>query len=184
MINFLLRFAAWLLLIPLTFLMMGCYWQDPEREAKQAIIEQDLLNEVPSMDFEINAELGDKVIYLGLDIDKNPVKPGEVLTLTHYWKARKILLGWNVFVHLNGTKTGYINGDHIPLKGLYPIRLWKEGEIIRDIHKVTLPGDWSDDEVVIHIGLWKKGQRLEVVKGPHDDRNRIIVARIPVLRHQ
>lgn len=165
-------------------LVAGCVEQEPDRptEDDKRIIRQNILKKVPKLKHTVNADLEGKVTYLGLDVDKDVIQPGEQFTLTHYWKVHKKVDGWRLFVHLNGPgKRGFINADHKPIGGRYPVSRWKPGQIIRDEHKVTLPGDYKDDKVMVFAGLWKGKLRMKI-KGPQDEENRILCATLPVGR--
>ena len=84
---------------------------------------------------------GGRVVYLGADVDVSEVVPGQTFTVTHYFRVEKPLgEGWKEFVHI-GTpdRRMHHNADHVPVGGKYPVHLWKEGEIIRDIQRIPLP---------------------------------------------
>jgi len=174
--------TPFLVSLPLALLLWGCVEQEPDRptEDDKRLIRQNILNKVPEMKYKVNADLEGKVTYLGLDVDKDVIQPGQQFTLTHYWKVNKRVDGWRLFVHLNGPeKRGFINADHKPIGGRYPASSWKTGEIIRDEHKVTLPADYKDPKVMVFAGLWKGKLRMKI-KGPQDNENRVLAATLPV----
>lgn len=163
-------------------LAWACVEQEPARPTEEdvRIIKQNILTQAPEIKHKVNADLEGNVVYLGIDVDKDVVKPGEPIKLTHYWKVVKPVEGWEIFVHLNGpNKAGFINADHKAIGGRYPATRWKAGEIIRDEHTVSLPGDWKDAKVMVYTGLWKGRLRMKV-KGPQDDENRILAVTLPV----
>ena len=86
----------------------------------------------------MNADLDGKVVYLGLDVDPLPAEAGKDFKLTQYWKVVTAPGdGWKTFTHVEGpSKQNYINADHTPIQGKYPVSAWKAGDIIRDIHTV------------------------------------------------
>ena len=162
----------------------GCVEQEPFRPTAddKRKIRENILAKAPPMKFKVNADLEGKIIYLGMDVDRDVLKPGEQFKLTHYWQVKKAVPGWRLYVHLNSEgKRDYINADHRPVGGRYPVTLWKAGEIIRDIHTVTLPGNWKSDKVSVFCGLWKPKNLRMKIKGPQDDESRIIAATIPVV---
>ncbi len=168
----------------LVTLVCACVEQEPFRptEDDKRKIRENILAKAPPMKFKVNADLEGKVIYLGLDVDRDVIKPGEQFKLTHYWQVKKKLTGWRLYVHLNSEgKRDYINADHRPVGGKYPVTLWKPGEIVRDIHQVTLPGNWKSDKVTIYTGLWKPKNLRMKIKGAQDDESRIIAATMPVV---
>ncbi len=163
-------------------LLYGCVEQEPYRptEDDKKKIQENILDKAPEMKFKVNAELEDKVVYLGLDVDQDVIVPGRQFRLTHYWQVKKAVPGWKLFVHLNGAnKSGFINADHAPVDNRYPVANWKEGEIVRDIHSVTLPADYKESKVMVFTGLWKGKLRMKV-KGPQDDESRVLAATLAV----
>jgi hypothetical protein len=171
-----------LMAVPLAALVWGCVEQEPDRPTvdDKRIIKQNILTKAPAMKFRVNADLEGKVTYLGLDVDRDVIQPGEQFTLTHYWRVHKRVDGWKIFVHLNGpNKKGFINADHKPIGGRYPATKWKPGEIVRDQHKVTLPNNWKEPKVMVFAGLWKGKLRMKPA-GPKDAENRVLAATLPV----
>jgi cellulose/xylan binding protein with CBM9 domain len=142
---------------------------------------RDILPAEPKPRFVVNAELEDKVVYLGMDVEPDHATPGKALKLTHYWKVKKpVGEDWKLFVHLGPQQGAYVNADHAPLHGRYPVAYWKAGEILRDQHSVTLPARWPAGDVEVYVGIWKGSQRLKVAKGPSDGQGRVLAAKIPL----
>jgi hypothetical protein len=174
----------------LRFLMAGllavvgwaCVEQEPDRPTEEdvRIIKQSILTQAPAMKLKVDADLEGKVTYLGLDVDKDVIQPGTPFKLTHYWKCNKTVSDWEIFVHLNGpNKADFINADHKAIGGRYPAGRWKEGEIIRDEHSITLPANWKHPKVMVYVGMWKGRLRMKI-KGPQDDEGRVLAATLPV----
>jgi hypothetical protein len=160
----------------------ACVEQEPDRPTDEdlRIIKQNILTQAPNMKFKVNADLEGKITYLGLDVDKNVIQPGEQFTLVHYWKVNKPVEDWEIFIHINGeNKANFINVDHRAIGGRYPASRWKQGEIIRDEHKITLPATWKDSKMKVYAGLWK-GQLRMKIKGPQDEENRVFAVSLPV----
>jgi hypothetical protein len=164
---------------------LGCVEQSPDVPSEEdvKVAKENVLSSPPaSIRFPVNADLEGKLTYLGLDVDTQVVSPGKPFTLTHYWKVNEpIEDGWKVFVHLEapGVKTSHLNADHIPVGGKYPLHSWKKGEIIRDIHRVSVPANWKASAVEIYTGVWKGALRMKVASGPHDSENRVFCAKLP-----
>jgi hypothetical protein len=166
-------------------LAAGCVEQqsDAPTEDDLRIAHEHILPKAPEPKFPVNAELEDKLTYLGMDVDVESVVPGKPFTLTHYWKVNKTVPeGWKLFVHLEApdSKKSHLNADHVPINGKYPVNYWKPGEIIRDIHRVSVPANWPSKEVDILVGLWKGPIRMKIDKGPHDAENRVVAVKLPV----
>ena len=163
--------------------LWGCVEQEPFRpsEDDKKAIKENILTKAPdNIKFKVNADLEGDVVYLGVDVDKDVIKPGEQFKLTHYWKCNKPLPGWKMFVHINGPeKRGFINADHSPINNRHPVARWKKGQVIRDIHEVTLPGNWKDSKVMVYVGIWK-GNLRKKIKGPQDEESRVLAATLPV----
>ena len=170
-------------LVTMGAVLWGCVEQEPYRpsEDDKKIIKEHILTKAPDdIKFKVNADLEGDVVYLGLDVDKDVIKPGEQFKLTHYWKCNNPLPGWKMFVHVNGPeKRGFINADHAPIRNKYPVSRWKKGQVIRDIHEVTLPNNWKDTKVMVYVGIWK-GNLRKKIKGPQDEESRVLAATMQV----
>ncbi|MFH1130853.1 MAG: hypothetical protein V1754_05920, partial [Pseudomonadota bacterium] len=163
--------------------ILGCMEQEPQQPTAEDLkfVKEHILKEAPAMKYKVDADLEGKATYLGLDVDPAVITPGVQFTLTHYWKVHTSLDGWKLFVHINDPgKKKYTNADHKPIEGRYPVSVWKPGEIIRDIHKVTIPRDWGSDKAIVYVGLWQSQSVRMKVKGKHDGENRIMAATIDV----
>jgi hypothetical protein len=164
----------------------GCVEQNSDMPSEEEIksAREHILTTAPTPKFPVNAQLEDKLVYLGLDVDVDTVTPGKAFTLTHYWKVlNPVGDDWKLFVHLEspGGKKSHLNADHVPISGKYPLSLWKKGEIIRDIHRVSIPPSWPSDTLELYVGAWKGPLRLKITSGPHDTENRVVVAKLPVV---
>jgi hypothetical protein len=181
------RLGSTLGLVVLAVDLMGqpaCVEQDSEKPTPEDLqsVKASILTAAPSPRYAVNADLEGKVVYLGLDVDPPTIEPGKPAKLTHYWKAvASPGDGWKTFTHLEGPKNqGFINADHGPVGGKYPVSQWKPGEIIKDEHTVTLPAGWAFDTLVVYVGLWRGPTRLAVKSGPSDAAGRVIAASVPV----
>src|SRR3954469_4860011 len=73
----------------------------PSEEDIKAAREHVLKEPPASIQHPVNAQLDDKLVYLGCDVDTDVVTPGKAFTLTHYWKTLKPIADeWRLFVHL------------------------------------------------------------------------------------
>ncbi len=166
--------------------LSGCVEQQndmPSEEDIKAAHEHVLAQPPAKIQHPNDGQLEDKLEYLGCDVDTDTVTPGKAFTLTHYWKVlNPVGDDWKIFVHLEtpDSKKNHLNADHVPIGGKYPVSLWKKGEIIRDIHRVSVPQSWPGTEVDIYVGAWKGPLRLKVVKGPKDNENRVLAVKLPV----
>ena len=167
-------------------LLAGCVEQQndmPSEEDVKAAHENILATAPAKIQHPNDGVLDDKLEYLGVDVDMDTVTPGKAFTLTHYWRVlAPVGDDWKLFVHLEtpDSKKNHLNADHVPIGGKYPLALWKKGEIIRDIHRVSVPQSWPGSEVDIYVGAWKGPLRMKPTKGPHDTENRILAVKLPV----
>lgn len=166
---------------------LGCVEQadDKPTEEDMTVIKKNLLTEAPKPQFKVDGDIDGKVTYLGLDVSMNPIEPGKEVKLTHYWKVVSAPgAGWRLFTHLNGpSNTQFINVDHGPVNGKYPVSQWKDGQIIRDEHTIRLPPTWPHDKLFIYTGLWRTGnERMPIKSGPKDEGGRLLAGTIPVTK--
>ena len=146
------------------------------------LIKKNLLGSAPAPHFRANANIADKVVYLGLDVSPVPLAPGRTVTLTHYWQVKEPPgKEWRMFVHAQGPAgAGRMNLDHGAVQDKYPASKWKAGDIVRDEHTFQLPASFSQATLEIYVGLWRGGERMPVKSGPHDQNGRVLAATIPV----
>ncbi|HVZ72623.1 MAG TPA: carbohydrate-binding family 9-like protein [Polyangia bacterium] len=164
----------------------ACVEQDDDKpnDEDMKVAKQNILATAPTPKYPVNADLDGKVVYLGLDVDPATVEPGKDVKLTHYWKLVAAPGdGWKTFTHLEGPNhQSFINADHAPVKGKYPVSAWKVGDIVRDEHTVRLPAGWASDTLNVYVGLWRGNDRMPITSGPKDTSSppRVIAASIPV----
>ena len=142
-----------------------------------------LLKQKPVAMMPIIATLGGgKLRLLGTDVRPNPAARGQPLKVTHYFECLGTVdKSWKMFVHGQSAQGGgvVINGDHIPVEGLYPTERWQVGQIIEDTYTVNVPADMS--ELLLYIGFYRFDDRLPVDDpAMHDGANRILAARVAV----
>jgi len=164
---------------------LACVEQQEEKPTPedQEYVKKNLLSAAPTPQFKVDADLDGKVVYLGLDAAPNPIEPGRDVKITQYWKVVSPPgEGWRMFSHISGpNNAGYQNRDHGPMRGKYPVAQWKAGDIIKDEFTFALPASWQFDHVEIYTGLWRSGPtNMPIKSGPHDGKNRILAAVIPV----
>jgi 4-amino-4-deoxy-L-arabinose transferase-like glycosyltransferase len=128
------------------------------------------------IDHRVDANLDDRVRLLGYDL-KLPhdghVGAGEKFEITWYWESLARMTGsWRVFVHIDGSGQR-IHGDHDPIDGKYPVRLWDRGDVIVDHQVLEVPANYRPGPFTIYVGFYAGEKRLEVIEGPEDDANRV-----------
>jgi hypothetical protein len=56
---------------------------------------------------------------------------------------------------------------------VYPVKLWEEGDIIVDKHRLEVPSTYRPATFTIFMGFYSGDTRLTVNEGPRDDENRV-----------
>lgn len=92
-------------------------------------------------DYPRNLLLGEALELVGYDQEPHSPRPGQELRVTLYWCPRWGLESvYSSYLHLVSKEGQAIaQSDHQPGGIYYPTPLWKEGEIIRDEHTLTIP---------------------------------------------
>jgi hypothetical protein len=121
----------------------------------------------PTVRHPLEANLGDRVKFLGYDLDALPARPGDTLRLILYWQAMAEMdESYTVFTHLLD-KDNLIRGqkDSLPVGGTLPTSCWVKDEIIVDEYEIPIQPDAPPGQYVIEIGMYQleTGQRLPVI---------------------
>ena len=136
----------------------------------------------PKIQHPTEIKFGDKIDLLGFDLGLphgDHVGAGERFSITWYWKARASVPGsYKVFLHIDNASQR-IHGDHDPVDGKYPVRMWDEGDVIVDRQELDVPANYPGGDYTLWVGFYAGEDRLEVSAGPEDDVNR---AKAGVLR--
>lgn len=108
----------------------------------------------PTTPLQVN--LGDEAMLSGYDLVPAAVDSGGSMVLTLYWQALgKIERDYTVFVHLVA-EDGEIISQHDgqPEGGFYPTSYWYEGEVVRDEHVLSVPGETRAGEYELRVGMY------------------------------
>jgi hypothetical protein len=128
------------------------------------------------IDHEVGARYEDKIELVGYDLElphDGYVGAGEDFTVTWYWRALDRIPGsYKIFLHIDGQGLR-LNGDHEPIDGKYPVRLWNKGDVVVDRQELSVPANYRPGNYTFFIGFFSGSNRLEVVQGPEDDANRV-----------
>ncbi len=168
----------------LVLLVAGCVEKEPAVD--QSYVKANLLSAEPTPKHPVKGDFGGKIVYLGADIDKESVAPGDKIAVVHYWKVLEAPGSeWRAFTHVNGLGKDWMNVDETKMRKGYGPDRWKAGDIVKDEQTITLRKDWGSPFASIYVGLYKKGgqserDRMPVVSGPHDGKSRILVAKLTV----
>jgi hypothetical protein len=144
-----------------------------------------ILRQVPAdLTHPANVRLGGgKIRYVGSRISPLPARRGSRLNITHYFEVSDpIPREMKMFVHIEDSNASgiYMNLDHFPIDGMYPLNRWKAGEIVEDTYFADLPPS-VPDSLTIYIGFYEGNERLAVDDvAATDGQSRIRVATVPV----
>jgi len=142
----------------------------------QSFLASTVLKEAPEAQHLVGASYEDRIELLGYDLDLPEgdwVGAGQRFTVTWYWRVvGKARSGYQVFVHIEGHGMR-LNGDHVPVEGRYPTKLWEKGDVIVDTQALTVPANYPSGDYSIFVGFFSGSKRLEVKSGPHDGDNRV-----------
>ncbi|MBL7065235.1 MAG: hypothetical protein ISS49_13665 [Anaerolineae bacterium] len=128
--------------------------------------------DLPPISHPLTATLGDQVALLGYDLSAETIAPGDMLTLTLYWRAlAEMDEDYTVFVHLlapDGSMTG--QRDSQPVGSSYPTSLWLAGEVVTDVYEIPVRADTVPGAHQLEVGMYvaETGARLRVA-GSADD---------------
>jgi hypothetical protein len=124
----------------------------------------------------VAANFEKRIELLGYDLDlphDGYVGAGESFKLRWYFRAiSHVPAGYRIFVHVDG-KGQRIHGDHDPVDGKYPVRLWDPGDVIVDEQKVDVPANFRGGDYNIYMGFYSGESRLSLESGPNDGSNRV-----------
>ncbi len=142
-----------------------------------------ILDAPPTPQVAVHCNFDQRVELVGYDLDTpgaGTVGPGQQFTITWYWRAiAPVPAGYQIFLHVDGYGQR-LNGDHEPVDGHYPVRLWDEGDIVVDRQQLRVPANFPAGQYAFNIGFYSGETRLEILEGPEDEVNRCIAGRLMV----
>lgn len=119
----------------------------------------------PTMPRRVDARLGDWVALTGFDAPERAA-PGQVLSITLVWQTlRQVDQDYKVFVHLlDADGRPVAQSDTVPAGWTRPTSGWQLGELVTDLHRLTLGPDLAPGEYRLVAGMYDadSGQRLPV----------------------
>jgi 4-amino-4-deoxy-L-arabinose transferase-like glycosyltransferase len=108
------------------------------------------------------ANLADKIEFLGYQLDQVELRPGEVVTLSLFWQARQPLAeNYSTFVHLADRGDAFTwQEDGQPVNGLFPTSQWPVGVEVWDGREVPVPINAPPGRYRLEVG-WYDPSTLE-----------------------
>ncbi len=119
----------------------------------------------------LDVRFGGHITLHGFALDRTAHRPGEVLTLTLFWRTDAPLQArYKVFVHLYADPDAPPPAQHDsePGGGLAPTVSWTPGQTIIDRHGVLLPPTLPPGDYTLAVGLYRAddpGARLPTAQG-------------------
>jgi hypothetical protein len=154
-----------------------------EDRPNQSFIAKSVLSQAPTPQYDTHAVFDDRVELLGYDLNLpavDTVGAGQRFEVTWYWRVlEKAPTGYKVFVHIDGNGLR-LNGDHVPVDGRYPPKLWDQGDVIADTQELTVPANFRSADYVMYVGWFSGSKRLPVESGPNDGADRVRAGVLPV----
>jgi hypothetical protein len=123
-----------------------------------------VLDKIPSISHPTETKLGNKVTFLGYDLETGQVEAGDEIEVTLYWqRSGPLETDYSVYLRLiNGVYDVWGSQDGSPLWGAMPTSLWEEGMVVADKRWITVlpgtpPGVYQiemgmyDPETMVHL---------------------------------
>ncbi len=132
----------------------------PGKKIEPAFIRENLLAAPPDGLEHVDVKLGDGIVYLGSNIAKPTLIPGQPARITHYWKVTQPPgPGWRVFTLIRGAPNtpDFMNLDATDMELGHGPATWRAGEIISDAQDFILRPDWHSAKATIYVGLIQIG---------------------------
>ncbi len=143
----------------------------------------------------IDAQLVQVGTLLGYRLEKDRTRPvdtangagGENLKVTLYWRAgHETDYNYSVFVHLEDVSTGQVWAQHDgwPVAGQKPTSTWAQGEVIADLHVISVGQDVPAGDYRLVVGMYDaKTLQTLAAWGPDGqviENGRIVLQRISI----
>jgi hypothetical protein len=154
-------------------------------ERDQNPLAQSVLDSTPTIQHPLHAVLDEKLEVLGWGVHSLTGEPlpavaaGTTFRLSIYFRVRRPIQGaWQAFVHIDGLQRRF-NADHELLEGKYPMRLWRQNDVLVDETEVLLEPNFSPGPYRVYFGLFSGDRRLPVTEGAQSD-DRIVAGMLQV----
>lgn len=123
---------------------------------------------------------GNAVELLGADLPAAPLRSGEAVTVTLYWRVLETVdEAYTAFVHFVGPDGAvWAQSDSWPAGGEAPTMTWMPGEVIIDMHTLRIREDAPAGTYDVYAGLYDalRGARVSF----YDDGHPLPENRVPI----
>lgn len=140
-----------------------------------------------TLSYPMLATLGDRVRFLGYELESDSIQAGETVSMTLYWQALSPMnFSYSVFTHLLGPSNEILGQkDGVPQSGSHPTTLWEPGEVIADTYRFVVYPDVPPGRYPLEIGMYRPETDVRLVVRDADGRpvphDRILLSEITVL---
>lgn len=142
-----------------------------------------VLKTAPPVERAVRAVFEEKLELIGYNLEfpqSGYVGAGQTFTVEWVYRVLKGNIGaFQAFLHVDADGQR-VNGDHDPVDGMYPVRLWVEGDIVVDRQRVSVPATTPPGVYTMYTGFFRGDTRLKVTSGPKDDSDRVIAGTIQI----
>ncbi|MDD9972227.1 MAG: glycosyltransferase family 39 protein [Myxococcales bacterium] len=157
--------------------------RDLEGQPNRNTLARHVLKKVPDMQHPQRAVFDDRVELLGYRLELQHgtfAGAGESIEITWYFRClKRVRTDHKVFLHID--RSGQrIHGDHVPIDGKYPVKMWEPGDIIVDRHTVEAASNQRPGKYQIYIGFYAGETRMKVTEGPNDGKDRVMVGTLDI----
>ncbi len=133
----------------------------------------------------LRARLSPEVELLGYDFAGGTVQPGQRVEVTLYWRARRaVARDYAVALRLvDGA--GRVRREWVapPVGGRYPTTGWARGEVVADVHRLTVPANVESGEYGVTVALFGVGEPAAVELGRLTVAGRERSFAVPSIQH-
>ena len=102
------------------------------------------------------ANLGNRVEFLGYSLDDTIIEPGGTIHLTLFWQARrKMDISYTVFVHLLDRENQmWSQMDRIPVEGKFLTKHWYPEETVVDEYEIPVNPETPSGVYFLEVGMY------------------------------
>ncbi len=134
---------------------------------------------------DIDGNFGDVIRLRRYGVNSREFSPEDVVQVTLDWTAsEEINSRYKIFIHIYDdiNLPPVAQNDSEPVGGSMPTNLWKNSEIVTDLHGVYIPANVKEGIYTLAVGIYAPdgGQRLTVV-GEQDVSDRIVLGKIAIV---
>lgn len=111
----------------------------------------------------------DRLRLVAVDLSPRELDSGDLVVAAYWEVLDRPTSNFEVFIHgdFGGNR---LNGDHDPVNGLFPMRWWVPGEVVRDEFVIDVSSADKAGEYTMWYGFFRGDDRLEVSPARGDNR--------------